>query len=283
MSHLLLRFNQFLEDPANNEFHICPWSFTGSLFNYLIETEHYEIAERLLDKKPPHLMPVTLLKAIEVKMRVKKFQEANRFYDLIFKKNTTIKNNLSVLNGMAALKFQLEDNEKAHTYLMKYWKRKGWHSHIFSGTNSHKWAMDRADAFKNEEFKTLIEWIMAIKDKLNDQEGVEWFRNLLRLIHINLADIPAVIAAHQDWEAKGFYQQNLQPENCLPPQLFQKTLLVQRISLELRMRHLRSLIDKTLTSPHFPPIIQKETLPSSQMGNKEHDRDSSSGGKDEWS
>lgn len=229
------------------------------IFTHLVEAEEYEIAEKLLDrflKTGNKLLMNSLLLAIEVKTHFGKFEEANGFYDLIFKRQTSVRNNISFLIAMAELKFQLKDYEKADLYLNKYWNAKldkysntkKWHSHIFCGMNNRRWGMMTEEAYKNEEFQALIEWTIAIKDQLNDQQGVEFFRNLLQLIHLDLRDVQACVAAHRKWERQGFYDE-IGQESKLPDILYFKMCAIMQLLISINQNQL--LINQILWQQHI--------------------------------
>ncbi len=222
------------------------------LFQILVETENYEIAETLLNNKfdEKELLPKTLLLAIEVKMHFQKYGEANDFYNRILKKKRTfVKDNLSFLIGMAELKFQLNDDKNAHTHLMSYWEKREWHHSIFCCSNNLAWEMDSIHAFKNEEFQTLIEWIIAIKSKLKDEEGAEYFRNVLQLTNIDLEDTQGCLAAHQEWLKYGFYDKNLE---ALPQLLRDKQRAICSIAFtKAQQLSTASYYQQNPLPPHF--------------------------------
>lgn len=215
----------YLKQPTPNDH----WSIYRllSLFPFLIEIKQYELANLLIEKNHENLIkcsPYVLLGAIKTKMHFNKLDEANHYYDIIIKK-TTLNKNLYFLNSMAKLKFQLKDYAKADTCLMKYWNKKEWHNQIIYGSKNYKWIMNTVDAFKNEELRKLMKGTIAIKEKLNDQEGANFFRNLFVLSQLNLKNVPACKVAHRKWKRERFYDKAGQ-EWILPYLLYAKMVAV---------------------------------------------------------
>ncbi len=224
-------------------------------FELFIEAEEYLTAETIFDhhifSQKNKLEPKILLLAIQLKIHLGKYKEATDLYDYLSKKKgtTPVKSNLDLLIKISEAYVQLKNYDKVHTYLMKYWNKQEWHEYIFVGSNNRRWEMDSMDAFQNEEFQTLIEWTIAIKGEIKDQEGAEYFRNLLQLTHINLEDTQGYLAANREWKRQGFYLKNL---DFLPLLLNEKKLLVQLKAQEVLLHQLKAE-KKTL----LQVIIQK--------------------------
>jgi hypothetical protein len=223
-----------------------------------VQLEEYDIAEsiadRLMDMKINFMFPQNFISIIKVKTHFQKFDEVNKLYDILIsmKKNNCL-NDITFLMDFSHFKlsFNNGDPKVVDDQLMKYWMRKQWHGEIMVNYANNEIDIYSVEDLQSEPFIKLLELIIQVKARLNNEADIQWFRHFREMILIDTNDLQA---CHK--LSKEIADFMLHPyRETIPLFLLEKIVNIQirsvnesKPQLTLRMNELQSQITNTMES-----------------------------------
>jgi hypothetical protein len=171
---------------------------------------------------------------------------------------------ISFLTEYARFKLKYSKSKKdlqvVDKHLSKYWKSGSWHKTIVSDFINSVFDISKVEDFKNPLFQDLIEAIIETKSKLEEKPHIiEWFKQVLAVIRIDINDKEACCALYKTWESNFDKWKCLEMDETLPPLLQLKSISVGLVAKagETPLYHM------SVSNPKKKKITGAKKIPSS--------------------